>query len=265
MSYEMTDVNETRSVRTDGDSWDITESVGSTALGVAACRAIETARDDALDPRRVRASAGRRRPARSGRGWRTGTWTGSTTTTSADGNSSPPSTTRRCAPISSTSTSRRRCGRASAQVVILAAGLDSRAYRLEWPAGTVIFEIDQPKVLEYKTLDPGGARRRAAGRLPSGRRRPARRLGRRARSTRASTASQPTAWLAEGLLPYLPSDAQDRLFDIVTELSAPGSRIAVEAFSMDLSESGRAGPDRPPRAQARMRERIGHRTSTSRR
>jgi methyltransferase (TIGR00027 family) len=38
----------------------------------------------------------------------------------------------------------------------------------------------------------------------------------------------PTAWLAEGLLMYLPAAAQDRLFEQVTELSAPGSRIAVE-------------------------------------
>ena len=46
--------------------------------------------------------------------------------------------------------------------------------------------------------------------------------------------TQPTAWLAEGLLPYLPSDAQDRLFEMVTALSAPGSQIAVEAFGLKL-------------------------------
>jgi methyltransferase (TIGR00027 family) len=38
----------------------------------------------------------------------------------------------------------------------------------------------------------------------------------------------PTAWSAEGLLGYLPPDAQDRLLDTVTELSAPGSRIAID-------------------------------------
>ncbi len=45
------------------------------------------------------------------------------------------------------------------QIVILASGLDSRAYRLDWPAGTVVYEIDQPKVLEYKaaTLAEHGA------------------------------------------------------------------------------------------------------------
>ncbi|WP_156745970.1 SAM-dependent methyltransferase, partial [Mycobacterium sp. 1423905.2] len=40
--------------------------------------------------------------------------------------------------------------------------------------------------------------------------------------------SAPTAWLAEGLLIYLPPDAQDRLFDDITALSAPGSTVATE-------------------------------------
>src|SRR4030088_262640 len=44
----MTDLHEAPSSRTEGDSWEITESVGATALGVAAARAVETARDDAL-------------------------------------------------------------------------------------------------------------------------------------------------------------------------------------------------------------------------
>src|SRR3954452_5083259 len=48
MAYEMTDLHDATSIRTDGDSWHITESVGATALGVAAARAVETSRDDAL-------------------------------------------------------------------------------------------------------------------------------------------------------------------------------------------------------------------------
>ena len=48
---------------------------------------------------------------------------------------------------------------------------------------------------------------------------------------------QPSAWLAEGLLPYLPTDAQDRLFDRVTALSAPGSQFAVEAFDQRTSRT----------------------------
>ena len=142
------------------------------------------------------------------------------------------------------------------QVVILAAGLDSRAYRLQWPTGTTVFEIDQPKVLEYKTstLDAHGAQ-------PQARRIPVavdlRDDWPAALTDAGFDASQPTAWLAEGLLPYLPPDAQDRLFDLVTAHSAAGSRIAVESFSMDLSEQ--AEQDRIARRErtARMRERTG--------
>jgi methyltransferase (TIGR00027 family) len=142
------------------------------------------------------------------------------------------------------------------QVVILAAGLDSRAYRLDWPAGTTVFEIDQPKVLEYKTstLDAHGADPRAR-RIP---------VAADLRDDWPVTLkeagfdpAQPTAWLAEGLLPYLPPDAQDRLFELVTTHSAPGSQIAVEAFSMDLS--AQRDQDRIARRErtARMRERSG--------
>ncbi|WNG88712.1 class I SAM-dependent methyltransferase [Mycobacterium sp. ITM-2016-00317] len=113
------------------------------------------------------------------------------------------------------------------QVVILASGLDTRAYRLDWPAGTVVYEIDQPAVIEFKTTvlaeagvapaaerstvavdlrDDWPAALRAAGFDPA----------------------QPTAWIAEGLLIYLPPDAQDRLLDHITELSVPGSRLATE-------------------------------------
>ena len=45
---------------------------------------------------------------------------------------------------------------------------------------------------------------------------------------RASTPALPSAWIAEGLLIYLPPEAGDKLFDDVDALSAPGSRIATE-------------------------------------
>jgi methyltransferase (TIGR00027 family) len=110
------------------------------------------------------------------------------------------------------------------QAVILASGLDTRAYRLSWPAGTVLFEIDQPKVIEFKSrtlADLGAAPtadRRAVGidlrdDWPAA-----------LRDSGFDTAS-PTAWIAEGLLGYLPPDAQDRLFDNITALSAGGSRL----------------------------------------
>ncbi len=113
------------------------------------------------------------------------------------------------------------------QVVILASGLDSRAYRLHWPAQTVVYEIDQPQVIDFKTatLERIGARPTATRRtVPVDLRAdwPA--------QLRAAgfDAGAPTAWLAEGLLIYLPPEAQDRLFDNIIGLSAPGSTIATE-------------------------------------
>ena len=106
------------------------------------------------------------------------------------------------------------------QAVILASGLDSRAYRLPWSEGTVVYEIDQPEVIEFKTSTLAGL-----GAAPTAELRtvaidlrddwPA------ALRAKGFDASQPTAWSAEGLLPYLPADAQDRLFDNITALSAP--------------------------------------------
>ena len=113
------------------------------------------------------------------------------------------------------------------QAVILASGLDTRAYRLAWPADAVVYEIDQPEVIDFKTrtlADLGAAstaqRRTVAIDLrddwPS------------ALTAAGLDTAKPTAWSAEGLLIYLPPDAQDHLFDNVAALSAPGSRIACE-------------------------------------
>jgi len=115
------------------------------------------------------------------------------------------------------------------QVVILASGLDARAYRLQWPAGTVVFEIDQPKVLEYKSatlathgVEPVVARHEVAVDL--------RQDWAAALTAAGFDPTAPTAWLAEGLLMYLPAEAQDSLFTQITELSAPGSRVSAEAM-----------------------------------
>ena len=119
------------------------------------------------------------------------------------------------------------------QAVILAAGLDARAYRLPWPAGTVVFEVDQPEVIAFKNaaLAQLGAEptveRRAVGvdlrdDWPT------------ALRDNFFDATAPTAWIAEGLLPYLPPEAQDRLLDNITALSAPGSRLATENI-IDMS------------------------------
>jgi methyltransferase (TIGR00027 family) len=113
------------------------------------------------------------------------------------------------------------------QAVILASGLDTRPYRLRWPSGTTVFEVDQPQVIEFKgrTLAELGVT--PAATLHSIgidlRRNWTRELLLAGFDTKV-----PTAWIAEGLLGYLPPEAQDRLFDEITRLSAPGSRIATD-------------------------------------
>ncbi|OBJ50677.1 class I SAM-dependent methyltransferase [Mycobacterium sp. 1423905.2] len=123
------------------------------------------------------------------------------------------------------------------QAVILASGLDARGYRLPWPPGTTVYEIDQPHVLQFKaeTLAQLGAESTAHLRMvPADLRHdwPAALL----RS--GFDPALPTAWIAEGLFGYLPPEAQDRLLDNVTKLSAPASRMAMETF-VGSSDSGR--------------------------
>lgn len=117
------------------------------------------------------------------------------------------------------------------QAVILASGLDTRAYRLPWPAGTVVYEIDQPEVIEFKTRTLA-----ELGATPSAERRTVS-IDLREDWPSALTAAgfdpaQPTTWSAEGLLVYLPPEAQDRLFDNIAAVSAPGSRIATEHLDL---------------------------------
>jgi methyltransferase (TIGR00027 family) len=132
------------------------------------------------------------------------------------------------------------------QAVILAAGLDARAYRLAWPPGTVVYEVDQPQVVAFKTETMAGL-----GAQPTAERRtvsidlrddwPA------ALRDSGFDDTKPSAWSAEGLLMYLPPDAQDRLFDHITALSAPGSRLATEYHpdtGPTMAERGQAMNDR---------------------
>jgi methyltransferase (TIGR00027 family) len=115
------------------------------------------------------------------------------------------------------------------QVVILASGLDARGYRLKWPAGTTVFEIDQPQVIDFKaaTIAGLGAEPTADIRaVPIDLRHDWPSALRQA----GFDAERPAAWAAEGLLGFLPPDAQDRLLDNVTALSADGSRLVAEIF-----------------------------------
>jgi methyltransferase (TIGR00027 family) len=113
------------------------------------------------------------------------------------------------------------------QAVILAAGLDARAYRLPWPPGTVVYEVDVPQVTEFKssTLQSLGAeptveRRTVAVDLRDDW--PA------ALWAAGFDPDAAAAWSAEGLLIYLPPDAQDALFDRITAFSGTGSQLATE-------------------------------------
>ncbi|GJN94996.1 putative S-adenosyl-L-methionine-dependent methyltransferase [Mycobacterium marinum] len=147
------------------------------------------------------------------------------------------------------------------QVVILAAGLDSRAYRLDWPGGTTVYEIDLPKVLDYKehTLARHGAAPVAALRaVPVD----LRHDWPQALRDAGFQTSLPTAWLAEGLLPFLPAAAQHALFTAIDANSATGSRVAVEMFGVD-EDARRAAEERAQRwaRQRAKRQARGQDTS----
>jgi methyltransferase (TIGR00027 family) len=119
------------------------------------------------------------------------------------------------------------------QIVLLAAGLDSRAYRLSWPAETVVFELDQPQILEFK-------RAVLAGHRPAAQRREVaidlRDDWPQALQDHGFDPSSPSAWIAEGLLIYLPAAAQAELFTGIDALSTLGSHAAVEeAVPMDAT------------------------------
>ncbi|SEH51335.1 methyltransferase, TIGR00027 family [Mycolicibacterium rutilum] len=216
-------------MRTDDDTWDITTSVGSTALFVAAARALEAHKPDpvAVDPLAevfCRAVGGE--------------WADL-----LDGGA-PEHVLRSQfgADFVNFQAVRTRYFddyfRAAAaagvrQIVLLAAGLDSRGYRLDWPDGTVLFELDQPGVLDFK-------REVLAGRRPNADRREIavdlRNDWPKALRDNGFDASRASAWIAEGLLIYLPAAAQRELFAGIDALAAPGSRVAVEeAAPMDAA------------------------------
>lgn len=219
--------------RTDQDTWDLASSVGATATWVAAARALASKRADALiddpfaDPL-VRAV---------GKDFFIGVLDGEITDNSGDidpeVDPEAEYNLRRMVNMMAVRTRHfddfflTAAAAGVRQAVILAAGLDSRAYRLAWPAGTVVYEVDQPAVVEFKTTtlanlgaEPTAQRRTVAVDLRDDWVSALHRNG--------FDADTPTAWSAEGLLMYLPPEAQDRLFDAITAVSAPGSRLATE-------------------------------------
>ncbi len=204
-------------MRTADDQWDITSSVGATALAVAAGRALETRRPDRL----VDDQYAQRFVDAAG--------TLSAVPQDPDDPADPWVVQAGYQGVRSRFFDEALTGAGTTQVVLLAAGLDARALRLPWPAGTTVFEVDQPKVLDFK--DGVVAE---AGITPTARRITVpvdlRHDWPAALTAAGFDPARPTAWLAEGLLPYLPADAEQLLFERVHALSAPGSRIAVEHF-----------------------------------
>ncbi|AKK26284.1 class I SAM-dependent methyltransferase [Mycobacterium sp. EPa45] len=217
-------MSQTDSVRYEGDTWDLASSVGATATSVAASRALASQGPDALihDPYAdaLVKAVGVEALIRVANG-------------EANIEDDPMLNRRRMTEqiavrtryFDNVFTNAARDG--IRQAVILASGLDTRAYRMSWPAGSVVFELDQPQVIEFKTrvmadlgVSPTADRRTVAIDLrddwPT------------ALRENGFDVDQPTAWIAEGLLIYLPPEAQDRLLDNVTALSAPGSRFATE-------------------------------------
>jgi methyltransferase (TIGR00027 family) len=230
--------------RTDNDTWDLASSVGATATMVAAARAVATRADRPLidDPfaeplvRAVGVDALTRLA------------TGDLAPEELGGDAAV--RMNRMADHMAVRTAffdeffLDATAAGVTQAVILASGLDSRAYRLPWPTGTVVYEIDQPDVIEFKTrtlaelgAKPIAMRRTVAIDLREGWPAALRQAG--------FDPAKPTAWAAEGLLPYLPADAQDRLLDTITKLSAPGSRFATES-----------SPTSDPSDEERVRERM---------
>lgn len=224
-------------MRADRDNWDITTSVGSTALLVAAARALEARRDDALavDPYAevfCRAVGGEWADVLDGR---------------APGHQLATEFGEVFRNFQATRTRyfddyfRGVAAAGVQQIVILAAGLDSRAYRLNWARDTVVFELDQPKVLQFKREvlarrgdAPRAERREVAVDL--------REDWPIALQDSGFDLSRPSAWLVEGLLVYLPAAAERDLFTGIDSLAGPGSRVAVEdviVMDQDAFEAAR--------------------------
>jgi methyltransferase (TIGR00027 family) len=213
--------------RTDNDSWDITQSVGATALGVAAARAAETESENPLikDPfARVFVDAAGE-----------GMWSlYSNPKLLAKALELEPDVRNRIQLMIDFMATRTAffdeffldaADSGIRQVVILAAGLDARTWRLPWPDGTVVYELDQPKVLEFKsnTLREHGANPAAQlVNVPIDLREDWPKALREA----GFDPSRPAVWSAEGLVRYLPAPAQDLLFERIHSLSAQGSWLA---------------------------------------
>ena len=216
-------------MRTDDDSWSISDSVGATALMVAAVRAAESNRAVPL----INDPYARMLVADEGGGVFSSILDGSLTDRLAAKDPAAAAILSYMEDYQAVRTHffdtffTEAAAAGIRQFVILASGLDTRAYRLNWPQDAVVYEVDLPTVLEYKAseLASHGVYPRAT----------VREVGVDLRDDwptvlkqQGFDLSEPTAWLAEGLLMYLPGTAQDELFELITESSGAGSRVAAE-------------------------------------
>jgi Leucine carboxyl methyltransferase len=193
--------------RTDNDTWDLATSVGATATMVAAARAIATKADNPLIDDRFADPLVRAVGVNFFTRWATGELDAADLDDSESAwrlEHMPDAITARTRYFDSFFLDATQAG--IRQAVILASGLDARAYRLAWPADMTVFEIDQPRVIEFKSTTLAALRRpdrrpahpihRPAARLArrparrGSRQRPAHRLDRRG-SVRLSAAASP--------------------------------------------------------------------------
>jgi methyltransferase (TIGR00027 family) len=216
--------------RTDNDTWDLATSVGATATMVAAARAVATKADNPLINDQFAEPLVRAVGVDFLTRWAAGDLAG----VDVDDDDStwklhqmPDAMAARTHFFDVFFHEATQAG--IRQAVILASGLDARAYRLDWPADMTVFEVDQPEVIAFKTqtlsdlgASPTTDRRTVAIDL--------RQDWPAALIEAGFDRTQPTAWIAEGLLGYLPPEAQDRLLDNISALSADGSRLATEAI-----------------------------------
>src|SRR6201996_4765532 len=238
--------------RTDNDNWDITTSVGSTAFFVATARALEAQKPDPLviDPFAevfCRAVGGNVADVLDGK--------------IPDHQLKTPDWGVHFVNFQGARTKyfdtyfRQAANAGVRQVVILAAGLDSRAYRLPWPDQTTIFELDQPQVLDFKreVLAEHGAKPRAERREVAI---DLREDWPQALRDSGFDAAKPSAWIAEGLLVYLPAAAEEQIFSGIDSLAAAGSHVAVEDGAPMPAEAFNAAVEAERAAQAEGDERL---------
>lgn len=122
------------------------------------------------------------------------------------------------------------------QVVLLAAGLDTRAYRLDWLASTCVYEIDQASVLDYKAeiLKTAGAELRCSRRgIPAD-------LADNWQEELLEAGfdpQKPSAWLLEGFLFYIPNELIIQVLHSLSSLSAPGSQLGFDIINSTVLTS----------------------------